>query len=182
MQRNLVLKRIFTLLFFCLIALMLVILLLPRHQQIASQIVIQQPIERVWQHFQCVPNYSKWNKLFRIAKYPASSDQFLDVEFLGDEQQVVMHMQARLLKNDFAQLSWEGKVIRDGIFNGRHQFQFQALDAHSTLMTQTEDFQGIWVPLLNYFVIRPTQNNFDQMNQSFKSYVEQYPVHAAICS
>ena len=66
----------------------------------------------------------------------------------------------------------EGKLYINGLFNGRHQFVFTKIDANTTQLIQAEDFNGLLVPILNYFIIQPTQLNFERMNESFKQYIE----------
>ncbi|EKU36844.1 hypothetical protein ACINWC141_2994 [Acinetobacter sp. WC-141] len=78
-------------------------------------------------------------------------------------------------------LEWEGKLYINGLFNGRHQFIFTKINANTTQLVQAEDFNGLLVPILNYFVIQPTQFNFDKMNRSFKKYTEDQTLNNDIC-
>ncbi|QVR69810.1 hypothetical protein KIP84_10850 [Acinetobacter sp. BHS4] len=81
-------------------------------------------------------------------------------------------MQPVIRKLNKYHLEWEGKLYINGLFNGRHQFIFTKIDANTTQLVQAEDFNGLLVPFLTYFVIQPTKINFDKMNIFFKKYIE----------
>ncbi|MGK8803422.1 hypothetical protein [Acinetobacter seifertii] len=90
-------------------------------------------------------------------------------------------MQPVIKTLDKYHLEWEGKLYINGLFNGRHQFIFTRIDANTTQLVQAEDFNGLLVPILNYFVIQPTQLNFDKMNRSFKKYIEGQTLNNNTC-
>lgn len=168
--------NILLILFISLIIVLVVIKLFFNHKRIETQIVIHQPIQRVWQHFQCVSAYHEWNRLFNIDAFPSHAVQHMQVDLYGENKKILMRMNVRVLNNTFGHLVWEGKLLINGLFNGKHQFKLEAIDSNSTRFIQTEDFNGILVPFLNSFVIQPTQVKFELMNQSFKHYVEDDPL------
>ncbi len=90
-------------------------------------------------------------------------------------------MQPEVKELDKYRLEWEGKLYINGLFNGRHQFVFTKIDANTTQFIQAEDFNGLLVPILNYFVIQPAQLNFERMNQSFKQYAEIHTLGKDTC-
>lgn len=159
-------KVIFTIVVFC------VFILLFHHKRIETKIVINQPINYVWQVFTCPSSYPKWNTLFAIDKFPTHVGQQISVDLYDENKKVQFQMQPVIKKLDKYHLEWEGKLYLNGLFNGRHQFILTKIDANTTQLVQAEDFNGLLVPILNYFVIQPTQLNFDKMNKSFKEYVE----------
>jgi len=149
-----------------------VFILLFRHKRIETKIVINQPIDHVWQVFTCKSSHPKWNTLFGIDRFPTHVGQQISVDLYNENRNVQFSMQPIIKKLDKYHLEWEGKLYINGLFNGRHQFIFTKIDAHTTQLVQSEDFNGLLVPILNYFVIQPKKFNFDRMNKSFKKYIE----------
>jgi len=159
---------------FTIIALFLFFLFIFRHKRIETKIVINQPIDYVWQLFICTSSYSEWNTLFGLDKFPTYIGQQIIVDLYDENKNVKFQMQPEVKKLDQYHLEWEGKLYINGVFNGRHQFIFTKIDANTTQLIQAEDFNGLLVPIFNYLIIQPTQLNFERMNESFKQYVEGY--------
>lgn len=159
---------------FTIIALFLFFLFIFRHKIIETKIVINQPIDYVWQLFTCTSSYPEWNTLFGLDQFPTHIGQQIIVGLYDENKNVQFQMQPEVKKLDQYHLEWEGKLYINGLFNGRHQFIFTKIDANTTQFIQAEDFNGLLVPILNYLIIQPTQLNFERMNESFKQYVEGY--------
>ncbi|MFW1763049.1 SRPBCC domain-containing protein [Acinetobacter calcoaceticus] len=158
-----------------------VFILLFHHKRIETKIVINQPIDHVWQAFICTSSYPKWNTLFGLDRFPTHVGQQISVDLYNENRNVQFQMQPVIKKLDKYHLEWEGKLYINGLFNGRHQFIFTKIDANTTQLVQAEDFNGLLVPILNYFVIQPTLLNFDIMNKSFKKYIEDHNVKKDTC-
>lgn len=158
-----------------------VFILLFHHKRIETKIVINQPINYAWEVFTCTSLYPKWNTLFGIDRFPTHVGQQISVDLYDKNKKVQFQMQPAIRKLDKYHLEWEGKLYINGLFNGRHQFIFTKIDANTTQLVQSEDFNGLLVPILNYFVIQPTQLNFDKMNKSFKIYIEDQTFEKETC-
>lgn len=160
---------------FTIIALFLFFLFIFRHKRIETKIIINQPIDYVWELFTCTSSYSEWNTLFGLNQFPTHVGQQIIVDLYDENKNIKFQMQPEVKKLDQYYLEWEGKLYINGLFNGRHQFVFSKIDANTTQFIQAEDFNGLLVPILNYFIIQPTQLNFERMNESFKQYLEDHP-------
>lgn len=158
-----------------------VFILLFHHKRIETKIIINQPIDHVWQVFTCTSSYPKWNTLFGIDRFPTHVGQQISVDLYDENKKVQFQMQPVIKKLDKYHLEWEGKLYINGLFNGRHQFILTNIDANTTQLVQAEDFNGLLVPILNYFVIQPTLLNFDKMNKSFKKYIEDQTFEKKTC-
>lgn len=158
-----------------------VFILLFHHKRIETKIVINQPINYVWEAFTCTSSYPKWNTLFGIDRFPTHVGQQISVDLYDENKKVQFTMRPVIKKLEKYHLEWEGKLYINGLFNGRHQFIFNKIDANTTQLVQAEDFNGLLVPILNYFVIQPTQLNFDKMNKSFKKYIEDQNLKKDTC-
>jgi len=158
-----------------------VFILLFHHKRIETKIVINQPIDDIWQAFICTSSYPKWNTLFGLDRFPTHIGQQISVDLYNENKKVQFTMQPIIKKLDKYHLEWEGKLYINGLFNGRHQFIFTKIDANTTQLVQAEDFDGLLVPFLNYFVIRPTKLNFDRMNKSLKKCSEDQTLNKDSC-
>ncbi|MEG2832526.1 MAG: SRPBCC domain-containing protein [Bacilli bacterium] len=157
---------------FTIIALFLLLLFLFRHRSIETKIIINQPLNHVWKIFTCISSYSEWNTLFGLDRFPTHIGQIITVDLYDENRKVQFRMRPVVKELDDYYLEWEGKLYVNGLFNGRHQFIFTQIDANTTQLIQKEDFIGLLVPILSYFIIQPTKLNFEIMNESFKKYVE----------
>ncbi|MEG2359195.1 SRPBCC domain-containing protein [Acinetobacter sp.] len=166
---------------FTITALLLFFLFIFKHKRIETKIVINQPIEHVWQLFTCISSHPEWNTLFALDRFPTHAGQRIIVDLYDENKNVQFQMQPEVKALDKYRLEWEGKLYINGLFNGRHQFIFTKIDANTTQFIQAEDFNGLLVPILNYFVIQPAQLNFERMNQSFKQYAEIHTLDKDTC-
>ncbi|WP_374252051.1 SRPBCC domain-containing protein [Acinetobacter brisouii] len=142
------------------------------NERIETKIIINQPIDHVWQLFTCASSYPEWNTLFSLDRFPTHVGQRIIVNLFDKNKNVQFQIQPEIKELEEYHLEWEGKLYINGLFNGRHQFVFTKIDANTTQLIQAENFNGLLVPILNYFVIQPTQLSFERMNESFKQYVE----------
>ena len=69
------------------------------------------------------------------------------------------------------ELSWLGRLLVPGVFDGEHRFALEPLDAGRTRFTQSERFRGILVPLTGK-VLEKTRRGFEEMNDALKRRVE----------
>ena len=167
---------------FILLSLLIITAFMPsKHIRIETRIIINKPIEQVWAQFKCVEAYPQWNTLFNIEKFPTQVGQQFNVDLYDENRKVKFKMQPVVLTLENYRLEWEGKLYINGLFNGRHQFIFQSVDANTTELIQAEDFNGLLVPFLNKAVIQPTLLNFKKMNVSFKTYLETHALTSSHC-
>ncbi|MDO8147715.1 MULTISPECIES: SRPBCC domain-containing protein [unclassified Isoptericola] len=71
-------------------------------------------------------------------------------------------------------LHWRGRLLLPGIFDGDHRFELDELSSGRTLLTQSETFSGVLVPLLRS-ILAPTRLGFEQMNDALKARTEALP-------
>lgn len=78
---------------FTIIALFLFFLFIFRHKRIETKIVINQPIDQVWQLFTCTSSYSEWNTLFSLDQFPTYIGQQIIVDLYDENKNVKFQMQ-----------------------------------------------------------------------------------------
>lgn len=69
-------------------------------------------------------------------------------------------------------ICWEGHLLINGLFDGRHSFQLQENEDGTTTLIQSETFSGILVPLFSDMIENKTLNGFHLMNKRLKELVE----------
>lgn len=137
---------------------------------IEESIIIQSPITHVWSEFQNIKNYSEWNTLFSIQKFPSYVGERPQIKLYSNNRTFLMY--PKILKIENYCLEWEGKLYLNGLLNGYHKFIFTRIDHQRTLLIQAEYFQGILVLLLNKRIIQPIKMKFQEMNYAFAAYIE----------
>ena len=71
------------------------------------------------------------------------------------------------------QLTWLGRLIFPGLFDGRHTFECIPQKDGTTTFIQKESFSGILVPFLKKKLDGETKEGFEAMNQKLKEIAEQ---------
>ena len=69
-------------------------------------------------------------------------------------------------------LSWLGRFLLPGLFDGQHTFECIPQQDGSTLFIQKEDFKGILVPFLKKKLDHETKDGFEAMNLKLKALAE----------
>ncbi len=68
-------------------------------------------------------------------------------------------------------LEWLGTLGFRGIFDGRHRFELADRDG-ATLLTQSEEFTGILVPVVWRSMRERTESGFEELNGALKTRAE----------
>ncbi len=68
--------------------------------------------------------------------------------------------------------SWLGHLMIPGLFDGLHQFRLEETAKDETLLTHSESYKGILVPLMKNNLETKVRTGFEQMNEALKKLVE----------
>jgi len=124
-----------------------------------------------------------WSILMDFDAYPAWNPFIIAIE---GEQQVGGKLKADLkppngkkttfkptvqVFDDGTELTWLGRVLVPGIFDGRHTLRVVPRDGGSTFI-QREQFTGIISGLLMRFIGEDTERGFKAMNEALKERAE----------
>ncbi|MGB0935782.1 MAG: SRPBCC family protein [Alphaproteobacteria bacterium] len=138
--------------------------------QIATSIKIDRPAETVWQVLTAFGHYPKWNPFMKSIK-PLENDKF-EIEI---EQQPgkVTTFRPHIIRMDRAkELRWLGRLADiPGLFTGEHYFMLEEIDG-CTYLSHGEKFSGILALILMPFVKKQIEQNFVNMNEALKAFVE----------
>ncbi|SUJ29940.1 Uncharacterised protein [Sphingobacterium spiritivorum] len=69
-------------------------------------------------------------------------------------------------------LSWTGRLLLPGIFDGEHTFELIDNGDGTTTFVQSEIFKGLLVPLFQKTLDNNTRRGFEQMNLKLKEMCE----------
>lgn len=135
---------------------------------ICTEIVINAPIETVWDALVRFDRYASWNPFIVYASGEAVVGSMLDIKIkrLGKKEQPykVKILELEPLKR----FRWLGHFVVPGLCDGDHYFEPQVLSPTQTLLVHREDFSGLFVP----WVLKNFDLNFIALNEALKRYVE----------
>lgn len=140
--------------------------------RIESSIIIDAPLEKVWQAFMNFEEHAEWNHFLRIPKGAKRVGDRISVDFLSEDL-VKMTMKPTVTKvQENQSFEWLGHLGIKGIFDGHHQFIFEDMGQGLTKFTQGENFSGLLIRFVRKSIIEPTAIDFEKNNKDFKTYIE----------
>jgi hypothetical protein len=138
-------------------------------QTYLKEIEINASRDKVWKVFKDFESYPQWAKFISIIE--RKSDTTLNVT-LTLEDGKPMVMSPVVLKEDEYEFVWRGKVGISGIFDGEHQFKVETVDENTSRFIQKEEFGGILVAPILWYIGDQTRDGFEAFNKALKERVE----------
>lgn len=141
--------------------------------ELHTEIEIQAPIEKVWQHLTDFDHFPIWNPFIIEAKGEITLGAQLEVliQPVGGKALTFKPKVIRLDKN--RELRWLGNLIIPGLFDGEHIFTIEPITTNRVRFVQREIFSGLLVPLFANDLNTKTKRGFEAMNQALKQMAEQ---------
>lgn len=139
---------------------------------IKTEITISASPEKVWTIFSNFKNHSNWNPF--ILRFEGEVKQgskiLVEIKPPNGKPMIFKPIVKSIITNK--ELSWKGRFILPGIFDGYHKFEI--IDNHNgtTTFIQSEEFKGILVPFAKKQLNENTRNGFILMNQKLKELCE----------
>lgn len=138
-------------------------------KRIYTEIEINATVDVIWEILLDFKKYPNWNSFIKHIEGKVSPGNMLMVKIhppggsmMTFKPQVITHIRNK-------QLSWKGKLIFNGLFDGTHYFELIPLDNHKTKFIQREEFSGFFVRFFNPV---KTQRGFETMNMKLKELAE----------
>jgi len=139
---------------------------------LTSEAVIFAPPDRVWAVLTDFPAYPEWNAFIPEVTGTLEKGARLTVRF-APPGGVPMTITPKIIRVEpGSRLTWRGRVVAPGVFDGEHDFVVGTRDPYVTHFTQSETFKGILVPLLAPSLNRNVHAGFKQMNEALKRRAE----------
>lgn len=140
-------------------------------RRIDTAIDIDADPKTVWQVLTDFSAYPHWNPFIRSIEGELNRGSRLSV-LIQPPGQKPMRFQPEVQAAEHpAKLSWIGRVLIRGLFDGHHQFELQP-NGTGTRLLHREFFSGLLVPLIWNKMEQPTRAGFEAMNLALKARVE----------
>jgi hypothetical protein len=128
----------------------------------------------VWDVLIDVDAYIDWNPFLTMDRAPVAVGDRLSVTIRPGRRKMTFRPTVTVLEPG-REISWIGRFLAPGIFDGVHTFALERLPDGHTHFSQREVFRGALVPFMKS-VIRDTSEGFAAMNAALSTRVH---THAA---
>lgn len=135
--------------------------------QISTSIAINAPREQVWAIFSDFKAYPKWNPFI----HSISGELVVNKKFKAEIGTMKFSPTLKVFETN-SELTWQGRLLFPGIFDGRHSFLLLENEDGSTTFIQKEEFKGMLVPFLKKKLRTEIVAGFEEMNRKLKEEVE----------
>ena len=141
-------------------------------RKIETQIEIKCSPAALWEALTDFKSYPEWNPFITYIEGGLKEGGRLRVTVQPPEGKK-MSFSPRVIKVDREKkLSWQGKFLIKGVFDGAHIFEIIPLGKDCVLFIQAEYFSGFLVQLLWKSIGPKTEAGFKLMNQGLKKRLE----------
>lgn len=138
-------------------------------KQIKTSITIQATPEKVWSVLTDFAGYPQWNPFIKSLQGDVVVGNTIEVNIQPPGSKPMGFKPKVLTYEPNRELSWLGKVLFTGLFDGLHKFKIEDHGDGSCTFFHEENFSGILVPLIN---LSTTEDGFISMNNSIKARAE----------
>lgn len=135
--------------------------------QVYTEIVINADKKTVWSIFSDFEKYPNWNPFIKSL----SGTIKVGERFQADIGAFKFKPTTKVLKPE-QELTWLGRLLLPGIFDGRHSFLLIQNEDGTTTFIQKETFSGILVPFMKKKLNTEIKDGFTAMNTKLKELSE----------
>jgi hypothetical protein len=134
---------------------------------------IQSPPDVVWQILTDFEAYPSWNPFItRISGSPVVGHR-LRIRIVPPGASGMTFRPRVTAQEPGRKLEWLGAMGLRGLFDGRHAFVLEPTADGGTILTQTENFSGVIVPMAGEMLAR-TEKGFANMNNALRGRAESF--------
>lgn len=141
-------------------------------RHLASEITIRGTAAQVWAVLTEFGKYPEWNPFIRAASGDVRAGARLEVRIHPPDGSPMTFRPTVREASPARELRWLGHLWVPGLFDGEHRFLIEPLDGGSVRFRQSEQFRGLFVPLMPAVIYDRTRRGFDAMNRALKERVE----------
>ncbi len=141
-------------------------------KNIKTSIVISTTPEKVWSMLTNFKNYPNWNPFIVSIEGKIAENEKLKISIIPPNEKGMKFKPTiiELIKNK--KLTWKGKLLFSGIFDGKHSFELIDNKDGTTTFNHSELFTGFLVKLLSKKLDNGTKKGFILMNKKLKQECE----------
>jgi len=142
------------------------------HHRLHTEIEIAAPIDAVWETLTDLAAYRDWNPFVVSADGRAEVGERLTNRLQPPGGKAMTFKPTVTVVEPTVAFEWLGRLGLPGIFDGRHRFDLAPSEDGGTLVTQSEQFDGILVRFMRRSLDTRTIAGFEAMNAALKARVE----------
>lgn len=143
--------------------------------EIRDSIVINAPVEKVWEVFRDFSSYPEWNPFIRSFEGRIARSEKVLVKL--DMGPYVMPITPVLtVVEPPRELSWLVEQGSSFLYNVERHFHFDPLPDDQTHFVQSETSAGFLSPVIGAFLFVPVVKGYRAFNQALKARVEERQV------
>lgn len=141
-------------------------------KKIESSIIINAPVEKVWQILTDFIGYPDWNPFIsKIEGSPVEGSKLKNTMNLEQMKPQVFTPTILKVENQ-KEFRWLGHMFFKGLFDGEHYFLLKNAGLKKTELIHGEHFSGILAWPILKMISRQTANGFEAMNKALKQKAE----------
>lgn len=141
-------------------------------KELRTEIVINAPVERIWNILMDFDHYPEWNPFIRDIQGSARIRERLRVKLqLQDGRPMIFKPKVTKYRKH-KEFAWLGQLFMAGLFDGQHIFEIKEIDEEQFLFVQREEFSGLLVGLFWRQLDTKTREAFVAMNEKLKELSE----------
>jgi hypothetical protein len=141
--------------------------------EIKTEILINALPEKIWAILTHFDKYPSWNPFIKYIKGQVQEGNRIEVRIEPPGAKGMVFKPKVLAYKPKQELRWIGRIIFSGLFDGEHSFIIVDNKNGTSTFIQSEDFQGILVPLFAKQLKTNTKKGFELMNERLKEMAEQ---------
>jgi hypothetical protein len=141
-------------------------------KQIKTEININASPEKVWKiltHFEAYPS---WNPFIKSIEGEIKVGNVIKVKIAPPDANEMTFKPTVLAYETNKKLSWLGRLLVKGLFDGEHKFELVDNHNGTTTFIHSENFSGLLVPIFKKQLEHNTKNGFILMNMKLKELAE----------
>lgn len=139
--------------------------------QIQSEIIINAPIELIWETLLDFKSYPSWNPFIsKIDGMPTLGAKLAVT--IQPKDQKPMIIKTKILTISDYHFSWISSLLAKSIFNGVHHFKLQQESTNQVKFIHFENFSGILHKPILAKIQESTSIGFNSMNLTLKNLCE----------
>lgn len=142
------------------------------HHELHTEVEIAAPVEVVWEALTDLGAYQDWNPFIVSSQGRADVGERLTNRMQPAGGRGITFKPTVTVAEPPVTLEWLGRLGLPGIFDGRHRFDLAPSQNGGTLVTQSEQFDGILVRFMRTSLDTQTLAGFEAMNAALKARVE----------
>jgi len=139
-------------------------------ERLSASVDIDAPASVVWDVLTDFEAYPEWNPLITSIEGTPERGQRLTVRVEPPGGRAATFRPRVVSAREDETLEWYGKLLVQGLFDGRHGFDIEGREEGGVRFTQRETFSGLLVRLV--LQEAPLLAGFDAMNDALKERAE----------